>query len=149
MFFVTFRSCYWLSACNAMTKTRICLQWDVCFKIFAKPIYSTAIYCMVYKEAGYYIFLSHACRETGVAVYFYCYFQNRQSATSKKEPKQQQPQPCAGIFKQSMVARNRVVISLSYRPARRHSLAELVPWNRFLGSLKVKNSGSVQLSLFI
>jgi hypothetical protein len=45
---------------------------------------------MVYKEAVYYIFLSHACRETGVAVYFYCYFQNRQSATSKKEPKQQQ-----------------------------------------------------------
>jgi hypothetical protein len=40
-----------------------------------------------------------------------------------------------------MVARNRVVISLSYRPARRHSLAELVPWNRFLGSLKVKKFG--------
>jgi hypothetical protein len=36
-------------------------------------------------------------------------------------------------------ARNRVEIGLSYRPARlhTHSLAELVPWNRFLGSLKV------------
>ncbi len=43
----------------------------------------------------------------------------------------------AGIFKQSMGARNRVGIGLSYRPARLHSLAELVPWNRFLGSLKV------------
>jgi hypothetical protein len=32
---------------------------------------------------------------------------------------------------------NRVGIRLSYRPARLHSLAELVPRNRFLGSLKV------------
>jgi hypothetical protein len=48
----------------------------------------------------------------------------------------------AWIFKQSMWARNRVGIGLSYRPARLHSLAELVPWNRFLGSLKLKNSGS-------
>jgi hypothetical protein len=44
---------------------------------------------------------------------------------------------CAGIFKQSMGARNRVGIGLSYRLARLLSLAELVPWNRFLGSLKV------------
>ncbi len=44
---------------------------------------------------------------------------------------------CAGIFKQSMGARNRVGIGLSYRPARLHGLAELVPWNRFLCSLKV------------
>ncbi len=42
-----------------------------------------------------------------------------------------------GIFKQSVGARNRVGIGLSYRPARLHSLTELVPWNRFLGSLKV------------
>jgi hypothetical protein len=42
------------------------------------------------------------------------------------------------IFKQCMEARNRVGIGLSYRPARLHSLAELVPWNRFLGSLKLK-----------
>jgi hypothetical protein len=42
----------------------------------------------------------------------------------------------AGIFKQSIGVRNRVAIGLSYRPARLHSLAELVPWNRFLGSLK-------------
>jgi hypothetical protein len=43
----------------------------------------------------------------------------------------------AGIFKQSMGARNREVIGLLYWPARLHSLPELVPWNRFLGSLKV------------
>jgi hypothetical protein len=43
-------------------------------------------------------------------------------------------QTSAGIFKQSMLARNRIGIRLSYRPAR---LAELIPWNRFLGSLKV------------
>jgi hypothetical protein len=44
----------------------------------------------------------------------------------------------ARILEQSMGARNRVGISLSYRPARLlYSLAELVPWNRFLGSLKV------------
>ncbi len=40
----------------------------------------------------------------------------------------------AGIFKQSMGARHRVGIGLSYRPAR---LAELIPWNRFLGSINV------------
>jgi hypothetical protein len=51
---------------------------------------------------------------------------------------------CAGIFKQSMGARNRVGIGLPYRPARLHSLAELVPWSRFLGSLKLKNSGSAK-----
>ncbi len=36
-----------------------------------------------------------------------------------------------------MGARNRVGIGLSYRPTRLHSLAEMVPWNRFLGSLNV------------
>ncbi len=40
---------------------------------------------------------------------------------------------CAGIFKQSTGARNRVGIGLSYRPVRIHRLAELIPWNRFLG----------------
>ncbi|MFN9981334.1 MAG: hypothetical protein ACK53Y_15520 [bacterium] len=40
-----------------------------------------------------------------------------------------------------MGARNRVGIGLSYRPARLHSLAEIIPWNRFLGSLKVKKFG--------
>jgi hypothetical protein len=46
---------------------------------------------------------------------------------------------CAGISEQSIGtrSRNRVGIGLSHRPARLHSLAELVPWNRFLGSLKV------------
>jgi hypothetical protein len=39
-------------------------------------------------------------------------------------------------FKQSMGFRNRVGIGLAYRLARLQSLAELVPWNRFLGSLK-------------
>jgi hypothetical protein len=43
-----------------------------------------------------------------------------------------------GIFKQSMGARNRVGIRLSYRPASLHRLAEFIPWNRFLGSIKVK-----------
>jgi hypothetical protein len=44
---------------------------------------------------------------------------------------------CAGIFKPSMGARNRVGIELSYRPARLHRLAEFIPWNRFLGSINV------------
>ncbi len=43
----------------------------------------------------------------------------------------------AGIFKQSIRARNRVGILLSYRPARLHRLAEFIPWNRFLGSMNV------------
>ncbi len=43
----------------------------------------------------------------------------------------------AGIFKHSGGARNRAGTGLSYRPARLHSLGELVLWNRFLGSLKV------------
>jgi hypothetical protein len=43
----------------------------------------------------------------------------------------------AGIFKKSMGARHRGGIGLSYRPARLHRLAELMPWNRFLGSLNV------------
>ncbi len=43
----------------------------------------------------------------------------------------------AGIFKQSMEARNRVGVGSSYRPARLRRLAELISWNRFLGSLKV------------
>jgi hypothetical protein len=43
----------------------------------------------------------------------------------------------AGIFKISMGARHRLGIGLSYRPARLHRLAELMPWHRFLGSIKV------------
>jgi hypothetical protein len=44
----------------------------------------------------------------------------------------------AGIFKNSMGARHRVGIGLSYRPAMLHyRLAELMPWHRFLGSIKV------------
>jgi hypothetical protein len=41
-----------------------------------------------------------------------------------------------------MGARNVVGIGLLYRPARVYWLAELVPWNRFLGSIKVKKLGS-------
>ncbi len=37
----------------------------------------------------------------------------------------------AGIFKQYMEARNRVGIGLSY------GLGELIPWNLFMGSIKV------------
>jgi hypothetical protein len=44
---------------------------------------------------------------------------------------------CAGIFKQSMWARNQVGIELLYWPARLHMLTELIPVNRFLGFLKV------------
>jgi hypothetical protein len=43
----------------------------------------------------------------------------------------------AGIFKESMGARNRGRIGLSYLPARLHTLADLIPWNRFLGSINV------------
>ncbi len=50
-------------------------------------------------------------------------------------------QNSARILEQSMGARNRVGIGLSYWPARLHRLAESVPWNRFLGSLKVKKFG--------
>jgi hypothetical protein len=49
---------------------------------------------------------------------------------------------CAGIFKQSMGARNRVGIEFSYRPARLHRLAELIPWDQLLSSLEVKDSVS-------
>jgi hypothetical protein len=41
------------------------------------------------------------------------------------------------FLKKSMGARHRVGIGLSYRPARLHRLAELMPWNRFLGSINV------------
>jgi hypothetical protein len=44
---------------------------------------------------------------------------------------------CAGILEQSMWARNRDGKGLSYRPARLYMLAESIPWNRCLGSLKV------------
>jgi hypothetical protein len=47
-----------------------------------------------------------------------------------------QAKSSAGILEQSMGARNRVGIGLSYRPARLHRLAEFIPGNRFLGSLK-------------
>ncbi len=40
-----------------------------------------------------------------------------------------------------MGTRNRVGIGLPYRPARLQRLTELVPWNQFLGSLKVKKFG--------
>ncbi len=54
--------------------------------------------------------------------------------------------PSAGIFKQSMGARHRVGIGLSFQPARLHRLAEWTPRNRFLGSLNFKNSGTLSLT---
>jgi hypothetical protein len=45
------------------------------------------------------------------------------------------------FLKKFMRARHRVGIWLSYRPARKHWLAELMPWNRFLGSIKVSKYG--------
>jgi hypothetical protein len=54
----------------------------------------------------------------------------------------------AGIFKLSMGARNRAGIGLSYRPARLHRLAEFIPWNRFLGSIKVQKYGLRTRDLF-
>ncbi len=48
------------------------------------------------------------------------------------------PCPCsAWILDQSMGARIRVGIGLSYRPPRLHRLAESFPWNQFMGFLKV------------
>ncbi len=46
-----------------------------------------------------------------------------------------------GIFKQSMGARNRRGIGLSYRPARLHRLAEFIPWIDSWAPFK--NTGSV------
>jgi hypothetical protein len=46
-------------------------------------------------------------------------------------------EPGFGILEQSMGARNRVGIWLSYRPARLQKLAESISWIRFLGALKV------------
>jgi hypothetical protein len=43
----------------------------------------------------------------------------------------------AGIFKESMGARNRGGRGLSYRPARLHRLTEFIPWNRFRGPIHV------------
>jgi hypothetical protein len=50
---------------------------------------------------------------------------------------------CAGIFKQSMVVRNREGIGLLYRPATLHRLVVLIPWNRFHEIEKFKNLGLV------
>jgi hypothetical protein len=54
---------------------------------------------------------------------------------------------CAGILEQSLEARNRVEIGLPYRPAMLHRLAESIPWNRFLGSLKVKKKTVSDISI--
>ncbi len=45
--------------------------------------------------------------------------------------------PKVGIFKQYIGARNRGGMGLSYRAARLHRLAELIPRNQFLGSINV------------
>jgi hypothetical protein len=50
---------------------------------------------------------------------------------------------CAGIFKQSMGARNQVGIEWSFRPARLHSLSGIGSLESILGLLKkFKNSDS-------
>jgi hypothetical protein len=46
-----------------------------------------------------------------------------------------------------MGARNRVGIGWAYRPAWLHRLAELITWNRFLGSLKVLKFGLCTFSM--
>ncbi len=43
----------------------------------------------------------------------------------------------AGILEHPMGARNLVGIGLSDQPDRLHRLADSIPWNRVLGSLKV------------
>ncbi len=51
-----------------------------------------------------------------------------------------------------MRARNRVGIELSYRPARLHRLEQLIPWNGFLGSIKVFKFGlwrASRITLFL
>ncbi len=45
--------------------------------------------------------------------------------------------PRGSAVEQSMGAIKRIGIGLSYRPARLLRLAESLPWNQFLGSLKV------------
>ncbi len=47
-----------------------------------------------------------------------------------------------------MGARNRGGIGLSYRPARLQRLAEFIPWNRFLGSLKIRALNASQMSTY-
>jgi hypothetical protein len=49
--------------------------------------------------------------------------------------------PVLEFWKQCTGARNRVGIGLSLWPARLHSLVELIPWNRFLGSFQVLKIG--------
>jgi hypothetical protein len=53
------------------------------------------------------------------------------------DPPDRDPQHSAGILEQSMEAKNRIGKGFSYRPAWLHRLAESIPWNRFLGALKV------------
>ncbi len=67
-----------------------------------------------------------------------CTMENRTERRNKKAGFCQQDWASwAGIFKQSMGARNRVGTGLLYRPARLHRLAEFIPWNRCLGSINV------------
>jgi hypothetical protein len=47
-----------------------------------------------------------------------------------------------GILEQSMGARKQVEIRSSYRSARQHRRTESIPWNQFLGSLKLENTST-------
>ncbi len=49
--------------------------------------------------------------------------------------------PKVGIFKESMGARNRGGIGLSYRPVRLHRLAEFIPRNQFQGHINIEIYG--------
>jgi hypothetical protein len=88
------------------------------------PPFSSLPLCTVLCESGFYIrghwrLLDDKHMEQAEIVY------TRANAAS------------AGILEQPMWARNLVGIGLPYRPDRLHKLAESIPWNRVLGSLKV------------
>jgi hypothetical protein len=107
---------------------KISITWDypfigmentACASILYLKIFSGASGCFVRSEYSH-AFLILVGRLNLFAVVF---FQNASTTLY--------------CVKQSIEARNRVGIGLSYRPARLHSLVELVPWNRFFGSLEV------------
>ncbi len=76
---------------------------------------------------------------------YYCFIPLIDIATAPLPPPSPPPRkwffPELEFLKQSMGARNRVGIGLSYWPARLRRLAEFIPWNQFLGSLNVYKYG--------
>ncbi len=126
-----------------------CILFSVVFTPFSSRAPSTAVFgsylsSLLSKKVLWRHILTYSnfqCEQNPDSIfvlriyYFYVTFRSRN--LSQWHGKQLKGWACAGIFKQSMGARNRVGIGLSYRPTRLHSLAELVSWNRFLGSFKV------------